>query len=92
MIAVTDTSPISYLILIGEVELLPKLFSQVLVPHAVIAELLHDDAPEAVRSWHPTSHPGLPSERVPPAVPRAWKSFKPVNGARSCWHNRCKPI
>jgi predicted nucleic acid-binding protein len=51
MIAVTDTSPISYLILIGEVELLPKLFSQVLVPHAVIAELLHDDAPEAVRAW-----------------------------------------
>jgi predicted nucleic acid-binding protein len=51
MIAVTDTSPICYLILIGEVELLPKLFNQVLVPHAVIAELLHDDAPEAVRAW-----------------------------------------
>jgi len=51
MIAVTDTSPICYLILIGEVELLPKLFNQVLVPHVVIAELLHDDAPEAVRGW-----------------------------------------
>jgi len=39
MIAVTDTSPICYLILIGKVELLPKLFKQVLVPYAVIAEL-----------------------------------------------------
>jgi predicted nucleic acid-binding protein len=51
MIAVTDTSPICYLILISEVELLPKLFNQVLAPHAVIAELLHADAPEAVRAW-----------------------------------------
>jgi predicted nucleic acid-binding protein len=31
MIAVADTSPICYLILIGEIDLLPKLFSQVLV-------------------------------------------------------------
>jgi predicted nucleic acid-binding protein len=57
MIAVTDTSPICYLILIGEVELLAKLFKQVLVPYAVIAELLHEGAPEAVRAW--ASH--LPS-------------------------------
>ena len=45
MIAVADTSPICYLILIGEIDLLPKLFSQVLVPEAVLAELLHEDAP-----------------------------------------------
>jgi predicted nucleic acid-binding protein len=31
MIAVADTSPICYLILIGEIDLLPKLFSRVLV-------------------------------------------------------------
>jgi predicted nucleic acid-binding protein len=51
MIAVSDTSPICYLILIGEIDILPKLYSQVLVPPAVIAELLHEDAPGAVRSW-----------------------------------------
>ena len=50
MTAVSDTSPISYLILIGEIEILPKLYSQVLVPTAVVAELLHEDAPGAVRS------------------------------------------
>lgn len=51
MIAVADTSPICYLILIGEIDLLPKLFSRVLVPSVVLAELLHEDAPETVRAW-----------------------------------------
>ena len=51
MIAVADTSPICYLILIGEIDLLPKIFSQVLAPEAVLAELLHEDAPAAVRDW-----------------------------------------
>jgi predicted nucleic acid-binding protein len=51
MNAVADTSPLCYLILIGEVNLLPKLFDQVLAPAAVITELRHEDAPDAVRSW-----------------------------------------
>src|ERR1035438_8124138 len=51
MIAVADTSPICYLILIGEIDLLPKIFSQVLAPQAVLAELLHEDAPAAARGW-----------------------------------------
>ncbi len=51
MKAVADTSPLCYLILIGEIDLLPKLFDQVLAPAAVITELLHEDAPEMVRCW-----------------------------------------
>lgn len=51
MIAVADTSPLCYLVLIGEIKIVPKLFSQVRVPAAVQAELLHDDAPDAVRDW-----------------------------------------
>jgi predicted nucleic acid-binding protein len=51
MIAVADTSPICYLILIGEIDLPRKLFKQVLAPQAVLAELLHADAPTAVRNW-----------------------------------------
>ena len=51
MTAVSDTSPICYLILIGEIDLLPKLFTQLSVPRAVAGELLHDDAPEIVRRW-----------------------------------------
>ena len=45
MIAVSDTSPICYPILIGEIDILPKLYSQMLVPAAVIAEPVHSDAP-----------------------------------------------
>ena len=51
MIAVADASPLCYLVLIGEIDLLPKLFRRVAVPQAVIAELLHEDAPEVVRNW-----------------------------------------
>jgi len=51
MIAVANASPICYLVLIGEIELLPKLFSKVVVPRAVIEELLAERAPASVRSW-----------------------------------------
>lgn len=51
MIAVVDASPLCYLVLIGEIDLLPQLFSRVMVPQTVIFELLHEDTPEAVRNW-----------------------------------------
>ena len=51
MIVVSDTTPLNYLILIGEVELLPKLFGDVIVPPAVIRELLHPKAPHTVQAW-----------------------------------------
>ncbi len=51
MIAVSDTSPICYLVLIGEIDVLPQLFTQVLIPNAVLMELRHEDAPLAVRNW-----------------------------------------
>jgi len=92
MIAVTDTSPICYLILIGEVELLAKLFKQVLVPCAVIAELLHEGAPEAVRAW--ASH--LPSwiavRESPAGNTTGMEKLQSGERGLSCWHNRSKPI
>lgn len=51
MIAVSDTSPLNYLILIGAVEILPGLFEQVIIPESVANELAHERAPKAVRSW-----------------------------------------
>ena len=50
-IAVADTSPVCYMVVIGEIDILPKLFNQVILPQAVIAELLHEDAPKPVRDW-----------------------------------------
>jgi predicted nucleic acid-binding protein len=51
VIAVADTSPLCYLVLIGEIEVLPALFSEVIVPTAVAAELSDTGAPEAVQRW-----------------------------------------
>ncbi|HEX3552211.1 MAG TPA: DUF3368 domain-containing protein [Thermoanaerobaculia bacterium] len=51
MRAVFDTSPISSLLLIGEIELLPTLYDQVFIPSAVAAELRHPEAPPVVREW-----------------------------------------
>ncbi len=48
---VADTGPLQYLVLIGEIDLLPRLFGAVAIPTAVQAEMLHPEAPEAVRSW-----------------------------------------
>ena len=54
MIVVADASPVCYLVLIGEVELLPKLFTDVLLPREVLDELLAEGAPAAVRAWAAT--------------------------------------
>jgi predicted nucleic acid-binding protein len=51
MIVVADTSPINYLILIEEIEILTKIYGRVVIPRAVQEELLRPAAPEAVRSW-----------------------------------------
>ena len=47
VIAVADASPLHYLILIGHIDLLPTLFSRILVPPAVLNELRHPQAPRA---------------------------------------------
>jgi predicted nucleic acid-binding protein len=51
MIVVADTSPINYLILIGEIETLTKMYGRVVIPRAVREELLRPSAPEMVRIW-----------------------------------------
>lgn len=51
MIVIADTSPIRYLVLIGEVDTLVRLFGKILVPHAVAWELSQNETPEQVRLW-----------------------------------------
>jgi len=62
--AVSDTSPISYLLIIGEAEVLPILYQRLLIPEAVAAELKNPDAPPVVRGWM--------------AMPPAWLEIHPV--------------
>lgn len=51
MIVVADTSPFNYLILIDSIDVLPALYQHVLVPHAVMDEMLSPFAPAKVRVW-----------------------------------------
>lgn len=51
MIVVCDTSPVNYLVLIDEIDLLPQLFTTVVLPAAVLAELQHPRTPPRVASW-----------------------------------------
>ena len=68
MIVIADTSPINYLILIGEIEILPKLYGRILVPPSVCGELKSLDAPKLVRLWiaQPPYSPGWYSRSICP--------------------------
>lgn len=48
---VSDASPLHYLVLIGEVGLLPALYGSVLLPQAVAEELRRPQTPAAIRDW-----------------------------------------
>ena len=72
MIVVADTSPINYLVLIKEIEILPKLYGKVVIPQTVREELLHPVAPEIVGTW---------TAQAP-----AWPGIRtPANSADPCW-------
>jgi predicted nucleic acid-binding protein len=64
MIVVADTSPLNYLALVGEVDVLPKLFTRVVIPEGVAAELRHPKTPVSVQNWI--------------AVPPVWMEIKSV--------------
>jgi hypothetical protein len=49
MVVVADTSPINYLILIGEIGVLQQLYHRVVIPEEVFGELMDTEAPPEVR-------------------------------------------
>ena len=51
MIVIADSTPLNYLILIHQVDLLPQLFDRILIPPAVFEELQHEETPDLVRRW-----------------------------------------
>jgi predicted nucleic acid-binding protein len=50
-VVIADSSPLNYLTLIGFVEVLHRLYSRVVVPREVVAELIEPGAPQEVRRW-----------------------------------------
>jgi predicted nucleic acid-binding protein len=51
MIVIADSTPLNYLILIHQADLLPPLFDRVVIPPAVFEELQHQETPDLVRRW-----------------------------------------
>jgi predicted nucleic acid-binding protein len=52
---ICDTSPLNYLILIEEADILPALYGRVIIPQAVLTELQKPETPEKVRTLIATS-------------------------------------
>jgi predicted nucleic acid-binding protein len=51
MIVVSDTSPINYLLLIDQIDLLPRLFEQIIIPDIVRDEMRDSSAPPILQQW-----------------------------------------
>lgn len=51
MIVVSDTSPVCYLLLINQIDILPILYSSVTIPQAVADELRASESPSIVKNW-----------------------------------------
>jgi predicted nucleic acid-binding protein len=69
LIVIADTGPLNYLILVGEAEILRKLFGHVVIPTAVSKELQRERTPEVVRKWMGT--------------PPAWLEIRSVDSAKA---------
>ena len=60
MIVIADTSPLNYLVLIGEADILQRLYRRVVIPEAVLRELLHPE----------NTHHHVGVDSAPPGVAR----------------------
>jgi predicted nucleic acid-binding protein len=64
MIVVADTSPINYLLLIDQVDLLPSLFQAIIIPNVVRDEMLDPSAPSVLQRWIANPPPWLTVQTV----------------------------
>lgn len=59
MLAVSNTSPLHYLVQLDCAAILPQLFTAIAAPDIVISELTHPSAPLIVRMWASSPPPWL---------------------------------
>jgi len=64
MIVVSDTSPINYLLLINQLNLLPDLFERIIIPDAVRDEMLAEGTPPHLQQWIKNPSPWLEIQTV----------------------------
>lgn len=60
---VSDNSPLNLLIRVGQTHVLPVMFTRVIIPPQVAAEMAHPKAPDAVRKFIADSPPWLAIQR-----------------------------
>lgn len=76
MIVVSDTSPINYLLLIDQMELLPLLFGRIIIPDIVRDEMLDPDAPPVLQQWI-TNPPSWLTVQTVPVIDATLSSLDP---------------
>lgn len=64
MIVVADTSPINYLLLIDQIDLLPRLFQAIIIPDVVRDEMVDPSAPSVLQQWINNPPPWLVVQAV----------------------------
>jgi predicted nucleic acid-binding protein len=81
MLVVADTSPINYLMLLGQTAVLPALYACMLRPPAVVRELRDAEASEAVRAQTANLPTGC-KVRGPASKrePRPWPTWEHGSG------------
>ena len=70
-VVISDTTPLHYLILIGQDGILQKLYGEIMVPPAVLQELGHPSAPGEISGWA-KSPPAWLIIRTPKFVPQSF--------------------
>ena len=83
MIVIADSTPLNYLILIHQVDLLPQLFDRILIPPAVFEALRHQETPDIVRPLdRESSRVAARARCCVPFSTRRWASLIQENGKR----------
>ena len=77
MIVVADTSPLNYLILIGEIDLIPRLYGRVIIPQAVYDELRATKAPDWVQHSTETLPPWVEVRQPTLSPDPSWGGLGP---------------
>jgi predicted nucleic acid-binding protein len=72
MVVIADTSPLNYLVQIGEIDLLPRLYGTIVIPTEVFLELKDAAAPAIVHEWMSKSPAWL---EIRPAADLVTSSF-----------------
>ena len=80
-VVVADTSPLNYLALIELIDVLPRLYGRVVIPHEVLSELTDPDAPSRVLEWARSLPDWIDVRHVPAAEDPALSHLDP--GERS---------